>query len=66
MKKLQDYGVQELSTKEIKDTDGGRSVTGPLSPLGYVYGVSKACKEVVKATLGFLAGLGDGIRNAMN
>ena len=60
MKNLENYGVQELNAQEIKETDGGWYI----SPYLYLNSCLYAF-EGVKATLGFLSGIADGITDGL-
>jgi hypothetical protein len=55
MKNLQNYGVQEMNANETRNTDGGWES----------FGILLLDEELWKTALGFLAGLGDGIREGM-
>jgi hypothetical protein len=56
MKNLENFGVQELNAKEIKETDGGFRLWS--TGFGFVrYTVSGTLR-----VLGALAGMGDGLR----
>ncbi len=52
---ISNLGVQEMNAQEIRSTDGG-----------FEWGTYFGMQAVGKAMLGFLAGLGDGIREGMN
>ncbi|MBL4723933.1 MAG: hypothetical protein JKY73_00710 [Lutibacter sp.] len=43
MKNLENYGVQELNAKEIKDTDGGFIICGIFVASWVVYTVAGLC-----------------------
>jgi len=55
MKNLENYGVQTLNAKEIRETEGGLIFIGPIY----------AELSLGRYVLGFLAGLGDGLRNGL-
>lgn len=66
MKNLKNYDVLELSTNEISETNGGGLTTGITSLFRSSLYMGQTVRNMSLATLGFLAGLGDGIRNGMN
>ena len=67
MKQLENYGVQELSAKEITETDGGWVFSGGATIYGAHWsGVTNAVKSAGKWTLGLLAGIADGITDGLN
>ena len=66
MKNLQNYGVFELNTIEISETNGGGLTTGITSLFRSSLYMGRTVRNMGLATLGFLAGLGDGIRNGMD
>jgi hypothetical protein len=66
MKNLKNYDVLELNTIEISETNGGGLTTGITSLFRSSLYMGQTVRNVGLATLGFLAGLGDGIRNGMN
>ena len=63
---LENFGVQEMSTKQMVVVGGGW--WDRLTVVHAVYtarAVIEASIEASKATLGFLAGVGDGIREGL-
>ena len=66
MKNLKNYHVLELNRIEISETNGGGLTTGITSLFRSSLHMGQTVRDMGLATLGFLAGLGDGIRNGMN
>ncbi len=66
MKNLKKYDVLELCKNEISETNGGGLTTGMSSLFRSSLWIGSRALNAGLATLGFLAGLGDGIRNGMN
>ena len=65
MKNLENYSVQELNAKEIRETDGGWMRGGPIDSVTISIYAWRYAFEGVKATLGFLSGIADGIKDGL-
>ncbi len=66
MKNLKKYKVLELDNNEIYKLNGGGLTDGMSSLFRSSIWIGSKALDTGLATLGFLAGLGDGIRNGMS
>ena len=65
MKHLENYGVQALSTKELKSTDGGWRSGGSMGSANWS-GVVDSFIDAGQWVLGLFAGVADGITDGLN
>ena len=63
---LKEIGVTELNATEITELNGGGLITGLGSLFRSSLYLGSRAIDSALTTLGFLAGLGDGIRNGMD
>ncbi len=66
MRNLKKFEVFELNNREISEVNGGGLSSGMNSLFRSSLWLGSKALDVGLSTLGFLAGLGDGIRNGMN
>tara|TARA_R110002073_G_scaffold220418_1_gene380528 strand:+ start:9357 stop:9563 length:207 start_codon:yes stop_codon:yes gene_type:complete len=66
MKNLNNLGVKELSNNTIRTISGGGPGTGSGSLFRSSLWIGSKAFNVALITLGFLAGLGDGISNGID